>query len=162
MRTALALCLLVPALALAGPATVTRQTEIRKDPAFDSVALARLSQGAKVEAMERRGGWTRVKSEAGEEGWVRMLLLRHEGGGAAKQGESGVMAAINVARTGTSGRQVTTGVRGLDAEQLANAKPNAAELQKLQGYAASADAAAQFARAGELQAQRVDYPKEGE
>ena len=59
-------------------------------------------QGAKVEAMERRGGWTRVKSEAGEEGWVRMLLLRHEGAGAAKQGESGVMAAINVARTGTT------------------------------------------------------------
>jgi SH3-like domain-containing protein len=162
MRTALALFLLLPGLALAGPATVVRQTEIRKEPAFDSVALARLAQGAKVEAMERRGGWTRVKSEAGEQGWVRMLLLRHEGAGAARQGESGVVAAINVARTGTSGRQVTTGVRGLDAEQLANARPNAAELQKLQGYAASRDAAAQFAGAGELQAQRVDYPKEGE
>lgn len=162
MRAALALCLLLPALAHAAPATVVRPTEIRKEPAFDSVALARLAEGAQVEAIERRGGWTRVKSEAGEEGWVRMLLLRHSSAGAPRQGDSGVVAALNVARTGTSGRQVTTGVRGLDAEQLANAKPNAAELKKLQGYAASRDAAAQFAGQGELQAQKVAYPKEGE
>lgn len=162
MRAALALCLLLPALALAAPATVTRPTEIRKEPAFDSVALARLAEGAKIDALERRGGWTRVRSESGEEGWVRMLLVRYSGYGAVKQGDSGVVSAINVARTGTSGRQVTTGVRGLDAEQLANAKPNAAELKKLHGYAASREAAAQFADAGELQAQQIDYPKVGQ
>lgn len=161
MRAAVLALLLCPLLALAGPASVIRPTEIRKEPAFDSVALARLAEGAQVEAFERRGGWTRVRDGAGNEGWVRMLLLRHAGAGAAKQGDSGVLAAINVARSGTSGRQVTTGVRGLDEQQLANAKPNAAELKKLQGYASSRDAAAKFATQGELQARRVDYPKEG-
>jgi hypothetical protein len=69
---------------------------------------------------------------------------------------------LNVARAGTSGRQVTTGVRGLDAEQLANAKPDAAEFRKLQGYASSRDAAARFAAQGELGSQNVAYPKEGQ
>ena len=161
MRAAL-LLLLLPALALASPATVIRPTEIRKEPAFDSVALARLAEGAKVDALERRGGWTRVKDQGGNEGWVRMLLLRHSGAGAAKQGDAGVVAALNVARAGTSGRQVTTGVRGLDAEQLASARPNAAEFRKLQGYASSRDAAARFAAQGELGSQSVAYPKAGE
>ena len=52
---------------------------------------------------------------------------------------------FNVARTGTSGTQVTTGVRGLDAKQIANAQPNPAELAKLKDFAVDRDAAASFA-----------------
>ncbi len=161
MRAVLALLLLLPAAALAGPATAVRATEIRSAPSFNSGALARLAEGDKVEAFERDRGWTRVRDERGNEGWVRMLLLRHTGTGAAREGDSGVMAALNAARTGSSGRQVTTGVRGLDAKQLDNAKPNAAELKKMQGYAADRDAAAAFAAKGPLAPQRVPYPKEG-
>lgn len=160
MRTAFLLALL-PALCLAEPATVIRATELRGAPATDAAVLASLAENAKVEALERKGGWTRVKAEGGREGWVRMLTLRHAGGGEARQGDSGIVQLLNVARAGTSGTQVTTGVRGLDAEQLANARPNAAELKKMQGYAASREAAAGFAASGKLQARRVDYPREG-
>ena len=38
----------------------------------------------------------------------------------------------------------------------ANAGPNAAELEKLRGYAASPEAAAAFAREGALQARAVE------
>ena len=113
-----------------------------------------------MDALERKGGWTRVKAEGGAEGWVRMLALRYAGAGEAKQGDAGIAQLLNVARTGTSGTQVTTGVRGLDAEQLANAKPNAAELAKMERYAASRDGAAGFAAKGKLSAQQVDYPRE--
>jgi hypothetical protein len=51
-------------------------------------------------------------------------------------------------------------VRGLDPEQLKNAKPNPRELERMQGYRASPDAAAAFAERGQLQPQKVDYPKE--
>jgi hypothetical protein len=153
--------LLLPALCLAEPATVIRATELKKEPATDAAAVAPLAENARVEALERRGGWTRVKAQGGAEGWVRMLALRYAGGGETKQGDSGITQILNVARAGTSGTQVATGVRGLDAEQLANAKPNAAELKKLQGYASSRDGAASFAASGKLQPQRVNYPKEG-
>jgi len=161
MKRFAALLLLAPALALAEPATVVGATELRQAPASDAAVVAPLAENAKVEALERKGGWTRVRTAAGAEGWVRMLGLRYAGAGAAKLGDTGIVQLLNVARTGTSGNQVATGVRGLDAEQLANAKPNAAELKKLQGYAASGDAAADFAASGKLEAHKVDYPREG-
>jgi len=159
MRIA-ALVLLFPALALAEPATVIRATELKQSPATDAAGVATLAENAKVDALERKGGWTRVRAEGGAEGWVRMLALRYAGAGEAKQGDAGISQILNVARTGTSGAQVTTGVRGLYAEQLANAKPNAAELKKMERYAASRDSAEGFAAKGELSAQQVDYARE--
>ena len=76
-----------------------------------------------------------------------------------RQGESGLAQVFNVARTGSSGTQVTTGVRGLKAESIANAQPNAAELKKMQGYAATPEAAASFAAQAKLQAQLVEEPQ---
>ena len=153
----LALLLFFPLLALAEPATVIRASDLKKEPATDSATVAALPENTAVEALERKSGWTRVKADAGE-GWVRMLSLRF-GGTAAKPGASGVNQLFNVARTGSSGTQVTTGVRGLDAEQLANAQPNPAELAKLDGFAVDRDAAASFAAQGKLDAQSVAYPK---
>jgi hypothetical protein len=152
---------LAAATAFAEPATVIRATELKKDPATDAPTVAPLAEKAKVDALERKGGWTRVKTEAGAEGWVKMLMLRYAGTGEAKQGDSGVAQALNVARTGTSGAQATTGVRGLDPEQLAKAKPNPAELKKMEGYAASKEGAAGFASDASLQPKSIAYPKEG-
>jgi hypothetical protein len=159
MRIA-ALVLLFPALALAEPATVIRATELKQSPATDAAAVATLAESTRVDALERKGGWTRVKAEGRAEGWVRMLALRYAGTGEAKQGDAGISQALNVARTGTSGAQVATGVRGLDAEQLANARPNPAELRKMESYSASRDSADGFAAKGRLSAQRVDFPRE--
>ena len=161
MRAALLALALSPLLAAAEPATVIRATAMKAAPATDAAAVAPLAEQAQVEALERKGGWVRVKAEGGAQGWVRMLVLRYAGGGAEKRGDLGIVQLVNVARTGTSGTQVATGVRGLDAEQLANARPNAAELERLHGYAATREAAAGFAAQGGLQAQRVDYPREG-
>jgi hypothetical protein len=125
------LLLMLPALAWAEPATVIRATDLKQAPANDSATLAALAENTALEALERKGGWTRVKGDAGE-GWVRMLALRFGGAAPAKPGASGLTQLFNVARTGTSGTQVTTGVRGLDADQIAAAQPNPAELAKLE------------------------------
>ena len=152
----IALALLFPFLALAEPATVIRATELKQEPATDAATVTALPENTAVETLERRGGWTRIKADAGE-GWVRMLALRF--GSTTKPGASGATQIYNVARTGSSGTQVTTGVRGLDAEQLANARPNPAELAKLQSFAADRNAAQEFAQQGKLTARPVDYPK---
>ena len=150
------LALLFPLVAAAEPATVIRATDLKQAPATDSATVAALAENTAVDALERQGGWTRVKAASGE-GWVRMLSLRF--GGAARPGDTGLSQAFNVARTGSSGTQVTTGVRGLDADQIAAAQPNPAELAKLQGFAADRNAAASFAAQGKLDAKPVDYPK---
>ena len=155
-RLALLLAL-VPFLALAEPANVIRATELKREPATDSATLAALPENAAVEALERKGGWTRVKTPSGE-GWVRMLALRYKPG-AAKAGDSGAKELYNVARTGSSGTQTTTGVRGLSAEQISNAQPNPGELNKLKEFAADRGAASGFAAEGSLSARPVEYPK---
>jgi hypothetical protein len=154
----LALLLFAPILALAEAGTVIRATDLKQEPASDAATVAALAEQTSVEVLERKSGWIRVKAASGE-GWVRMLALRLGGATAAKPGASGLSQMFNVARTGTSGTQVTTGVRGLDAEQIANAQPNPAELAKLEKFAADRDAAAGFATQGKLSATAVDYPK---
>jgi hypothetical protein len=154
---ALFLLLWLPALCRAEPATLIRAAELKSAPASDAATLAQLAQDAAVETLERSGGWTRVKAPAGE-GWVRMLSLRYGTAGGAPAGDSGIAQLFNVARTGSSGTQVTTGVRGLDAEQIATAKPDTAQLIRLDGYSASPEEALGFAREGKLQAQTVAYP----
>ena len=156
-RTSLLLLLAFPLAVLAEPATVIRATELKKTPATDAPTVAELAENTSVDAVERRGGWTRVKA-AGAEGWVKMLALRY-GSGETRQGESGLSQLFNAVRTGSSGTQVTTGVRGLEAEEITNAQPNAAELMKMQGYAASRDTASSFAAQGKLKAQRVEAPQ---
>jgi hypothetical protein len=158
MRLVLAL-LLLPLLAHAEPATLTRASELKAQPASDAATVAQLAADAAVDAGERTGGWVRVKTAAGAEGWVKMLALKYGGSGAAKRGDSGLTQAINVARTGASGTQVTTGVRGLDEADINTARPNPAELKKLEGYAESKQSAAGFAEGGKLKSQRVEYPK---
>ena len=151
--------LLFPLLAAAvEPATLIRDTDLKREPASDAATVAVLPENAKVDAIERRGGWTRVKSASGE-GWVRMLALRFGGPGEAKRGDSGISKLFNVARTGSSGTTVTTGVRGLDPEMLANARPNPAELAKMEQFAVTPDAAAGFAAKGRLKAHQVEEVK---
>lgn len=158
MRRFLILLAVVPWLAAAEPATVVRATDLKQEPATDAATVAALAENTAVEALERKGGWTRVKAAAGE-GWVRMLALRFGAGAPAKAGSSGLTQLFNVARTGTSGTQATTGVRGLDADQIAAAQPNPAELAQLERFAADRAAAERFAAEGKLSAQALDYPR---
>ena len=151
----LPLLLLLPALCWAEPATTIRQVELKNGPAADADTIGQIAENTALEALERKGGWTRVKT-AKEEGWVRMLALRFGGPGAAKKGDSGISSLFNVARTGSSGTTVTTGVRGLDPEMLAKAQPNPAELAKMEQFAVTRDAAAGFAAKGKLQAKQVE------
>ncbi len=155
---ALLFLLCVPLVAWADPATVLRATELKAEPASDAATVAQLSESTRVDALERKGGWTRVKSGSAQ-GWVKMLALRYDGPGETKRGDTGIAQAFNVARTGASGTQVTTGVRGLDEDQLAKAQPNAAELAKLGRFAADRAAATDYAAQGKLSAVSVPYPK---
>jgi len=155
MRTVLFFLLaLVSEIGISEPASLLRATDLKQQPATDAPTVSTLAENAPVDTAERRGGWVRIKAGAAE-GWVRMLALRYGAPGASKQGDSGVSQLFSAVRTGSSGTQVTTGVRGLDTEMLSNARPNPAELARMAQFAATPDAAASFAAQGPLQRQQV-------
>ena len=113
------------------------------------------TDGPQVKIVARQGAWLRVESASGA-GWVRMLAIR-TGAAEGAGGDSGVKQLFNVARGGSSGTAVATGVRGLDKEQIANAQPNLAELQRMEKFAATQADAERFAQDAGLGAQAVDY-----
>src|SRR5438105_1149229 len=99
----------------------------------------------------------KVESQAAS-GWVRMLSIRMASTGESASGDSGIKSLFNVARTGSSGTAVATGVRGLDKEQIKNARPNPAELEKLSGFRAAKGEAERFAGGKPaLKPQSVEY-----
>lgn len=144
--------------ASAETAITARDTELKKEPFSDAATLATLPSRTAVEIIRRQGGWTQVKPATQEKGWVRMLALRM-GNGAAKSGDSGLGALFNVARSGSSGTTVTTGVRGLSEEDLRNARPNPEELKRMQSHGVTPAEATKFATVAHLQRQSLDYLK---
>ena len=130
---------------------------LRAQPYRDARVLSTLAAGDRVEIQKRQGGWFQVKSARGR-GWVRMLSVRRaEAGKAGAATEVSGLLALASGRAGTGTVVATTGIRGLNEEQLKAAKYSAAELQLSDGYVQSSADARRFAARGKLVARAVDY-----
>lgn len=153
----------IAAALLAGAAhaqtgTLVRDADLKSEPFSDAATLASVPSQTKVEVLTRRGAWMQVKAD-GKQGWVRMLSVRLEGGRAAGSGGDadaiGRLLGFGGRQTGTT--TVATGVRGLSEEDLKSARPNPAEVQKLDQQRASPDDARRFAAAARLEPRGIDY-----
>ncbi len=143
-------------LAQAGDTAYTvRPTALKAKPYTDAQTLNNLAQNTRVEVVARRGSWSKIKVDDAT-GWVKMLSLRL-GEATQKAGDTGFKTLFNVASTGGSGSTMTTGVRGLNEEKLHNPQPNPQELEEMHKLAVSKEEAQQFAKAGKLVPQRMDY-----
>lgn len=140
--------------------TLRSQADLFAAPYSDAKKQGNLLANTKVTVNERRGAWLRVTATDKRNGWVRMHQVRvGEGGATAKSGE-GLTMLRNVAltgRSGSSGVVATTGVRGLSAEELKNAKANPQALAGLDAWRATPDSARKLAQAGGLKEQNVNF-----
>lgn len=152
--TAVAMALALAGAAWAEPGTVLKATELRTGPLGSAEVVAKLAAKDAVDINERRGAWAAVTTAGGQAGWVRVLNLRTASGEA---GPGGAAALAEAFRTGSSGTAVSTGVKGLSAEELRNASPDTAEAARLAGFAATPDDALTFASQHQLASQDVDY-----
>jgi hypothetical protein len=171
--TGIALGLLAAFAVHAQEAAVTkRATELRDAPAESGKSLASLPAQAPVTRLgERRGPWVQVRSEAGATGWVHLFDVGPATGGASTQapaaGGSGTTGALrsvtNFFNRGgsapTGGSSVSTstiGIRGLSAEDLANAQPNVQAVGQLEALRQSENDARSFAGSAALRPQEVE------
>lgn len=140
-------------LVLAEPATLLKPTELRSQPQGSASVVTLLQAKDRVDITTRQGAWASVKTPAGKTGWVRVLNLRT---GSGQRGDAGIGTIASVFKTGSSGNTVSTGVKGLSEEQLQNATPNPAEVERLNTYAVKAADARSFAKQGKLAAKQVE------
>jgi len=127
--------------------TLTRAETLRAKPFADAKVVAPAASGAKVDIVSRNGGWYQVRV-AGKTGWVRMLSVRRST--VASASSIAGLASVASGRTGTGKVTTTTGVRGLDSEDLAAATFDEAQMAKAEGYRVSRQSADAFARQGRL------------
>lgn len=143
-------------VALAGEVgTMSKADDLKAEPYRDAKAVKKLAAGEKLVIVARQGGWYKVKSGKAA-GWVHMLSVRKGDAKKASGSGSGLLALAS-GRAGTGKVVATTGVRGLNEEELKAATFNEAELQRAEANASSKADAATFARQGKLAARSFDY-----
>jgi hypothetical protein len=171
--------LLATAVAAPSAGVIVRTAILKETPAFNAKSLTSLTPGARVEVLDRQGGWQNVSLQASPtvRGWVRTYEVRTDiepgenptvvkNTKGSDNGVLGGLVGLSRSSAGLFGRGgatnasdnsmvATLGVRGLSETDLKKAKPNPAELEKLHQYAADAAEAGKYARAGKLQSREV-------
>jgi hypothetical protein len=140
-----------------------RATDVRANPDDSAAVLQMLAPQTRVQVLERKGAWTRIKTDK-ETGWVRMMHLR---GGATvtdapqPSAGGGFLSGLNRLVGGSQpttqrAQSATLGVRGLSPEELKSASPNPQALAQTKSFAASKPEAEEHAKAANLA--RADVP----
>jgi hypothetical protein len=152
-----ALLLTIPFAHAGESGAMIKADNLRAEPFSDAKTVARMAAGDKVEILKKDGGWLQVKSAKGS-GWMRMLSIRT---GAARKSSAGTevagLAGLASGRAGTGKVVATTGIRGLNEEELKAAKFNEAEVKLAESYLTSRADAQKFAAKGKLAARKMDY-----
>ena len=142
------------ACAVEGGVAVKNDT-LRAEPFQDAKSAGALVKGEHADILKSTGGWMQIKT-AKSKGWVRMLSIRRDA--ARSTGKSGSsLAALASGRSGTGKIVATTGIRGLNEEELKAAKYDEAQVTLAESYSSSKSDAQSFAKQGKLVARKVDY-----
>ncbi len=150
--SALLLCIST-ASAWAASGTVLRNDRLFSQPSSGSSVTATVSKGTSVEILSKQGGWLRV-SAGRSTGWIRLLSVRAGAGGLGGAGVGDVFGAATT-RSDPSRVVAVAGLRGLNDEDLKQAKFNADELARLGAWKVSDSQTRSFASQSGLAAVSV-------
>ncbi len=137
--------------------TTRSAAELMATPYRDAKSAGQLPANTKVDILERRGGWLKITAQ-GKTGWAKLHQVRTGVGPEGRSSGEGLAILKNVGQTGRSGSQgivATTGIRGMSAEELKNAKPDPAAVKKVDGYSVTASQARDYAKAAGLKEKNV-------
>ena len=150
--SALVLCV-ASASALAAPGTVLRNDKLYSQPSAASRVAASVPKGASVDILAKQGGWLRVTSGKST-GWIRLLSVRAGAGGLGGAGLGDVVGAATT-KSNPSRVVAVAGLRGLNDEDLKQAKFNGEELSRLNAWQTTPAQARSFAAQSGLKTANV-------
>ena len=158
----------IPAAHAAEKGLVIRAGDLMAQPFIDAAKSGPVTANQPVTILQRKGGWANVET-GGRNGWIRLLNLRLEPrpASAAPTQRSGGPSVSNLTnpssllRTGSTGRTVTTGVKGMDEEDIRNAAPDYVQLQLLGTLGVDAAAGRGHAQKSTLKEATLGYLDKG-
>jgi hypothetical protein len=129
------------ALVLAEPAITVKQIDLKQNPSSEGKTVATVAAGTSVNLVKREGAWVQLQTGKNT-GWAKVFDI----GLPAASGK----AAATPARSGNAQAP------SLDAATLGKATPNPQEWTLLLTFATSKEQAQAFAKAGKLEARKVE------
>ncbi|MDO9054500.1 MAG: SH3 domain-containing protein [Gallionella sp.] len=156
MKFYLLFTLFIAGTALAGEiGTTVKADSVRAAPFSDTKIITTLPAATRVEILKKDGGWYQIKSAQGS-GWIRMLSLRR-GDVKAATGPISGLAGLASGRAGTGKIVATTGIRGLNEEELKAAHYDEKQIALLESSTSSRAEAQKYAAKAKLKARQMDY-----
>ena len=149
------------------PGILRRAAELRESPAPNAASLAALPAQASVTRLAgRQGAWIQVRTAAGVTGWVHLFDVGSPGSPTTTPAQGGAPSGSNALRGltslltggasgGTTVPTTTVGIRGLSAEDIAQAQPNAEAVAQMEALRQSEAQARAFASGATLVSQTV-------
>lgn len=143
---------------------IKRSTELREGPGDATRSLAPLpAQTALTRLPARQGAWIQVRLSNGTTGWVHMFdtspaAAPTPASNMATGALRGISNLLNrgSAQANPNSATATVGIRGLSAEDIANAQPNLAALSQVDALRSDAIQARRFAAEAALQVRTVE------
>lgn len=151
------------AFAQSDAAVTKRNTELRDGPAATAHVVANLpADTALTRLPNRQSAWVAVRASSGETGWVHMFDIGapnaptapSNAATGALRGLTNFFTRGNQAHRTTAATS-TVGIRGLGAEDIAQAQPNLAAVGQVEHYRQNAEQAQRFAAYASLKARQV-------
>ena len=131
---------------------VKRASELRQGPSDNTPTVGPLAAQTPVTRLpERQGAWMRVKTGTGQAGWVHMFDVGSVAapstlGSTASGALRGLSSFFNRSGSQNTTATSTVGIRGLGAEDIANAQPNMQALKQAEGMRVDSQQARRFAQ----------------
>jgi hypothetical protein len=123
--------------------------DLLKEPKIKSDVVGKAKKG-NVEIIEKKGFWVKVKSN-GLEGWTKMSNVQVD------SSKSLDVAALDSGREGGGNIVSTSGVRGLDGAELADAQPDKNEFENMKKLLVSSEDGKSFASQSQLESRDLKY-----
>ncbi|HEX4300479.1 MAG TPA: SH3 domain-containing protein [Gammaproteobacteria bacterium] len=120
---------------------------ITSGPNSDASVVAAVPNATGVSIIERQGGWYHVRLASGQDGWLPMTSIRYNSGTTGTAQSTDWSSLFQSGRSGAAGSTATTGVRGLNTGDIANAVPNPKAVAELDQWQAKPGQAKNFAAA---------------
>lgn len=142
--------------------TIKRAAELRESPSETARSVAPLALQSQVTRLgARQGPWIEVRTAQGASGWVHMFDAgvppSAQGGNAASGALRGITSLFgrSTAAPAVTTSTATIGIRGLGAEDIANAQPNLDAVARAEALRQDAAQARLFGSTATLSAQVV-------
>ncbi len=123
--------------------------ELKETPSIKGNVVGKAAKG-EVEVIDKKGFWVKVKNNS-IEGWTKLNNVE------ISKDSNFSLSGLNTGREGSGNIVSTSGVRGLDGEDITSAQPDVIEFEKLQSFKIDKSKGDSFKKNTGLSSNKIEF-----